>query len=138
MDLTITITDKDIAGLLCTGFEGGMTRHWCRIMKSRKPKLVQPVLETGTATRKPEVWPFYDYPLLDGGATICRLDDGDTKDTDRKYTPLVLDRTAIERGLKLMQEKHPRHFGDFLSGNDDAITGDVFIQCCLLGTVIYG
>lgn len=141
MDLTITIPDQRIASLLCTGFEGDMTGHWCRIMDHREPKERRMVLDSDRdADRGPggQVWPSYDFPLLDGGATICRLDDGETKDTDKRYKPLVLDRAAIERGLKLMQEKSPGHFGDFMAENEDAVTGDVFIQYCLLGSEVYG
>jgi hypothetical protein len=29
------------------------------------------------------------------------------------------------------------HFGDMMNHND-ATTGDVFLQCCLLGKVVYG
>jgi hypothetical protein len=40
--------------------------------------------------------------------------------------------------LRLMAEKEPRHFADFMQENDDAVTGDVFLQCVLLKAVIYG
>jgi hypothetical protein len=50
----------------------------------------------------------------------------------------MLDRVAILEGLRIMAEKEPRHFADFMTENDDADTGDVFLQCCLYGEVIYG
>lgn len=37
-----------------------------------------------------------------------------------------------------MAEKWPRHFGNFISENEDAETGDVFIQLALLGDIVYG
>jgi hypothetical protein len=37
-----------------------------------------------------------------------------------------------------MQEQYPRHFSNFISENYDAETGDVFLQCCLLGKVKFG
>jgi hypothetical protein len=37
-----------------------------------------------------------------------------------------------------MAQAYTRHFADFINQNDDAITGDVFLQCCLLGEVLYG
>ena len=49
-----------------------------------------------------------------------------------------LDLDAIERGLQAMAEKFPKHFADILGENDDAITSDVLLQCCLFGYVIYG
>jgi len=49
-----------------------------------------------------------------------------------------LDLDAIKKGLQIIAEKYPRHMGDFLNENDDADTGDVFLQCCLFGDAIYG
>lgn len=42
------------------------------------------------------------------------------------------------KGLKLMAEKSPRHFGDLLAQNDDAETADVLVQYAALGEVVYG
>lgn len=134
MDLSIKISDRRIAQLLVSAFESG-TSYWCRIMDTKEPKVQRMVLDEGDEGGK--IWPYYDYPLT-GGAVICRIDDGDTEDTDESFKPLTLDLAAIERGLKLMAEKHPQHFGDFLAENDDAFTGDVFLQCCLLGALVYG
>ena len=44
----------------------------------------------------------------------------------------------LQQGLQRMARKYPRHFADFMAENDDAITGDVFLQCVVLGEVIYG
>jgi hypothetical protein len=41
-------------------------------------------------------------------------------------------------GIKVMIQKQPSHFSDVMQDNDDAITADVWIQCALLGEVIYG
>lgn len=37
-----------------------------------------------------------------------------------------------------MPVKYPRHWADVLAENDDATTGDVFLQCCLFGECIFG
>jgi len=37
-----------------------------------------------------------------------------------------------------MAEKYPRHFANFAQEAEDAETGDVFIQCCVLGEIVYG
>jgi len=50
----------------------------------------------------------------------------------------ILDLNAIEKGLQLMATKFPDHFADFIKEQDDATTGDVFLQCCLFKDVIYG
>jgi len=51
---------------------------------------------------------------------------------------LRLDRAALEPGLQIMAEKYPRHFANFAQEAEDAETGDVFIQCCVLGEIVYG
>jgi hypothetical protein len=37
-----------------------------------------------------------------------------------------------------MAADYPRHFADLVNENDDADTGDAFVQCCVFGEVIYG
>jgi hypothetical protein len=49
-----------------------------------------------------------------------------------------LNNNSIREGLQLMANRYPKHFGDFMSDNHDAITADVFLQCCLLGDLVYG
>ncbi len=43
----------------------------------------------------------------------------------------------VAKGFEIMAEKYPHHFGDFITENDDATTADVFLQCCLLGEIVY-
>ncbi len=45
--------------------------------------------------------------------------------------------SALE-GLKVMGEKYPRHFSNWLQENDDAETADVFLQCALFGEIVFG
>ena len=44
----------------------------------------------------------------------------------------------VEKGLKLMQEQYPRHYADLAEEEDDAITGDVWLQLAVFGELIYG
>jgi len=126
--VTMEVTPKRIADLLCTGFEGGVG-YWCRIMD-----YTEPTTEPKGLVITGEVFPHCDYPVQ-GGAVICRLQE---EETDEKWNPLVLDAAAIQRGLKIMSEKYPTQWGNFLAENEDADTGDTFIQCCLLGETVYG
>ena len=59
------------------------------------------------------------------------------KADDEEHTRL-LNLTAMEKGLQVMADKFPHHLGDILAEEDDATTGDVFLQLCLFGDVIYG
>lgn len=38
--------------------------------------------------------------------------------------------TEIKNALAIIAELFPHHFLDILTENDDATTGDVFLQCC--------
>ena len=44
----------------------------------------------------------------------------------------------ILEGSKVFADDFPRHFQDFVSDNDDAVTADVWLQCVCLGDVCYG
>ena len=45
---------------------------------------------------------------------------------------------AIEQGIQLLERLYPGLFADFIKENEDATTGDIFLQLCLYGEVIYG
>lgn len=122
--VTTLLTDEKIAGLLCSGMDTGGINYWAEVQSKRKPRGKMTVGEDW------QRYPLYSYPVTPtGSVTIKDIETG------KEY---VLNRKSIQRGLTVMQEKYPRHFGNFLNEDDDAETGDVFIQCCLLGDVLYG
>lgn len=49
----------------------------------------------------------------------------------------ILNLVKIKKGLTCMAKKYPKQFSDFLVGNGDMETGDVFLQCCLFNEIIY-
>jgi len=69
-----------------------------------------------------------------GSLTITTL-EGDEFKGVKEWT---LDLAAIRKGLQIMADKYPHHFRDAMAENDDAITGDVFLQCCLFDEIVYG
>ena len=79
-------------------------------------------------------WPHHVAALCGGSVKYGVLNDAGNLGRKR-YT---LDMGAIKKGLQIMSTKYPEHFGAFMSENDDAETGDVFLQCCLLGEIKYG
>lgn len=44
----------------------------------------------------------------------------------------------VRKGLELMRNEYPRHYADLMMGNDDLITGDVWLQLAVFGELIYG
>lgn len=126
MDVEMNIDKTELAYLLCSAFEGGVG-YWCRIMDTVEPE--------EAAESELNDFPSYCSFPLEGGAVVCRRDE---EETDSKYTPLVLNEESIRKGLSIFATKYPHHFADFIDGNFDALTGDVFVQCCLLGDCEYG
>ena len=44
----------------------------------------------------------------------------------------------VRKGLELMRDQYPRHYADLVEEQDDAITGDVWLQLATFGELIYG
>jgi hypothetical protein len=44
----------------------------------------------------------------------------------------------VQKGLELMRDEYPRHYADLVEEQDDAITGDVWLQLAVFGKLIYG
>jgi hypothetical protein len=130
MKVGIDVHEKDIAGLLCSGMEGGIN-YWARIEDYVKP--ANPIAFCDWGQKDWSIFPHIDYPLTEDGAVMIK--DMECHTEGKVYR---LDKTAILKGLNLMAEKSPRHFSDFMNQNYDATTGDVFIQYCIFGKVIYG
>jgi hypothetical protein len=63
---------------------------------------------------------------------ILKLRERDTGKVFLVNTP------ARKKGLEIMAEKYPRHFGDILDNLYDANAGDIFLQCCCFGECKYG
>lgn len=108
--------------------EGG-SGYWLREMET-----------TGSPTKKSK--PAYESPAysdqqfwMDGGTMTVRYDNPeDGPDMVQK----VIDLRRLQTGATIMAEKYPQHFADILNENSDATTADVFIQCVLLGEIVYG
>ena len=134
---TVEITDERIRGLLCCAFEGGIA-YWGTVSKYRYAEGTDPkqYLEGG-CFQVEEYWPRYCLlPLLDGCGVLV-----DNDDAHGPKDGVWLDRAAIQRGLDLMASNKPglaHHWHNFMTENDDAETGDVFLQLCLYGEVIFG
>jgi hypothetical protein len=116
-----TIETQAVADLLCCAFEGG-SNYWANVVLRHNPTTWE-FLDDG------EHKYIHTVPLNPGGFLIFQEPDG------KQYS---LDQGTIQKGLQIMAEKYPEHFADFVAENADADTGDVFLQCCLFGEVVYG
>jgi hypothetical protein len=131
--IEIEIPDDRVKSLLCCGIEGGIG-YWCQIVeyKFEPPLTIDDFREGGQFQGEHYYHPSELIPLVPGCAVVFQdVEDG---------SQYLLDREKIKRGLKVMSTKPEikRHWADFIKNNSDADTGDVFIQCCIFGDVIYG
>ena len=105
----------------------GGANYWYRIERYITPPAVTVRFADQDRTVR-----YLDYPLNAGGG----VEIANTEDPGRGVKTLA--RASIERGLAIMATKYPAHMADFLIENDDATTGDVFLQCCLYGEILLG
>jgi len=131
--VTQHIDRKRIACLLVGAFEGG-SNYWIERQDFEKTKPAKPVAvldaDDGADAK---VWPLYDYPLTEGGEVSFYADNG-----KNERVQVCLNVETLTKGLQIMAEKYPRHFGDFISQGDDATTADVFVQSVAFGEIVYG
>jgi len=111
------LDDEMIGNLLCNGCEGGIN-YWAESPDDNAK-------EVGADY-------FHEAPLKEGGFFTV-------KDAEDEDAPEIrIDRDAINKGIKVMAVKYPWHLANALTENDDADTGDVFIQCAAFGEIVYG
>lgn len=122
----VHITNHQIAGLLCTSFEGG-SGYWANVDLAYNPTDAEMTDSETYGDWKGYAQYMVNHP--DFKLTITDFEE------EESYT-LTLE--TLKKGLKVMAEKYTRHFDDFINENDDADTGDVFLQCAVFGEVIYG
>jgi hypothetical protein len=78
--------------------------------------------------------------LINGGTLVVydeyemdsELNDGE--EPTKHYLTLK----GVRKGLRLMKKEYPHHYADLVEENDDAITGDIWLQLAVFGEVIYG
>ncbi len=128
LDVKFEIKYSDIFSLLVDALEGG-SNYWYMIQKNIKPE---------NFDNTPDDKQFIQsYPLNKGGALMID-DSAEGKGTGELKKPVKLDLECIKKGLQIMAVDYPRHFADFIREDYDATTADVFLQCCVLGKIIYG
>ena len=117
-----------VAYLLCSALEGG-SNYWAEIKSAKKPKEFSFILDADLGGEDPEPC-ILDYPF-NGGSITFADSEGDMPDS-------VLDLEAIGKGLQVMATNYSGHWQDVINEKEDAATGDVFLQCCLYGEIIFG
>lgn len=133
--VTMEVPIQRLRDMLTSAFEGGSS-YWYTINTDATvyaPGLEYSDFQEGGRCTDPKRYhhPLEIIPFMQGCA-LCIMD----KEDDEKVH--WLGRNQLLAGIQVMAEKYPRHFFDMIVENDDAGTGDVYLQCCLFGEVIYG
>ena len=121
----VNITRDQIVDLLCYGLEGGIN-YWATYSAGFIP--------TPEEMAKYVDGVYSGLPVYDIGHPDYKLIIRDIE-TNKQHT-LTLEKLRL--GVADMASKYPRHFNSFIQDDPDAETGDVFIQCCVFGDIIYG
>ena len=119
VQITIEISDEILLNLLCSAFGGGSNYWYAKVTQHTPP--------TSADDENCHHWSQWN-PVY-GGSVIVTDDEG------KKHT---INRAALQRGIEIMAQKYWRHFDNVITGDDDAETGDVFLQCCCFGEIAYG
>lgn len=130
MELKIEVSDERIRGLLCCAFEGG-SNYWYQNLDWECDDPTVTIQDLIAKDDRNWHWP-YTAPFR----SDCRL-TLEIKEED-PVQKVVITREKLESGLQIFANAYPRHYGNFVAENDDAETGDVFLQCVCFGEVIYG
>jgi hypothetical protein len=127
------VSDQRISDLLCSAFEGG-SNYWYMQLDHELPEGISfEEFRAGGARQPKDGYCHWCQliPLVEGCALTLRVQDDPVK--IHRIT-----RECLEKGMGIFAKKYPYHFADFINENDDADTGDVFLQCVVFGDVIYG
>jgi hypothetical protein len=132
------ISLKRICDLLCCALEGG-SNYWYRIEEFHAPE--GEVKRFAFPDEGGEVFRHLDYPLNEGGYLIIRDCEGSgILEKNEPKNCMKLDLEAIKKGAALFvnDKRWAHHYRNFIQENEDAETGDVFLQLCVFGDCIYG
>jgi hypothetical protein len=130
------VTVREVRNLLSVAFEGGAC-YWLAL----KGRYFGPGIAYEDFKEGGRFQPQNDYfhpdeliPTVDGCGLLIALSDEDEEE-ERVFD---LNVKALRNGLQRMADTQPRHWRDFVEENEDAGTGDIFLQLCLFNEVIFG
>jgi len=135
------ISERDMKGAICTATEGGDMRSWVKALDYRlRDDLSIEDFRDGGKMQDPEAyWCWVQLVSLVKGCALVLEFHEKTKCWDgEERDSFDLDLAAICRGAQVMSEHYPAYFHELFEDGGDAVSGDLFIQCCVFGDAIYG
>lgn len=122
MKVELEFSNDYIANVICSGIEGGIG-YWCKSVDYTMLGEIDALMVR------------YHQPLYAGGYIRFEL-----REAHEGKTLYTMRKNNVEDALRVILEKYPHHFGACVADGDsqDAMTGDVLIQCALFGEIVYG
>lgn len=124
LPVIVKVTVERVKDLLTCAFEGG-SNYWVEVAE-----------RVGEAKDHKQAPFLCDCPFVKDGYLKIKEDGAEAKHGMGGW--FNIDPRTLAEGLRVMAEKYPKDFADFLNENDDAGTGDTFLQCVCFGETIYG
>lgn len=118
--ISVNITKEQVLSLLCSAFEGG-SNYWASSVEETDIAPTAPLPDNN-------YWHWSQWNPVNGSPVIVTDIDGNTHTVNAE---------ALRKGLAAMAVKCPHAFADAIAGTIDAETGDIFLQCCCFGQVVY-
>jgi hypothetical protein len=118
------VTVERVKDLLTCAFEGG-SGYW-----------IEETERVGEAKDRKQAPFLCDCPFVKDGYLKIKEDGTEAKHGMGGWFNIDLE--TIKTGLAVFAQKYPKDFADFVNENDDAGTGDTFLQCVCFGEAIYG
>lgn len=141
-----------IADLICAGLESG---GYASFGTCGYDKPTGTVFESSPDLNDGKPFPHIDYPMSEGGCAWLfdrqAYEDDATphaawvttkkipqKNGGGEFMAYRLDLDCLLHGMAAFIKKCPNAYADWIKENDDAITGNAFLECCVFGDVVYG
>lgn len=125
LDVTVGVNPETVLQLLASALCDGAADYWLAGVSLNQPATV--------AQTAAIAWPSSAWNPVNGGSIIITAPHPQTD----VHTDYPIDGTTILKGLAIMASKYPHHFVDVMKEDTDDTTGDVFVQCCIYGEIIY-
>jgi uncharacterized membrane protein len=119
------LKEEDVDSLLVSALEGG-SNSWAVIEKYADRKK-----DKANGCKY-----ISDYIMKGSGLMISN--GVEEREDSKDFKKTWVNRLSIECALQTLATKYPNTFNDIITDNADAITGDMLLQICVLGDVIYG
>lgn len=125
---TIEITGQQVAAIMSTGLEGGYSPWLKSALWIKKPQFYE----------EQRITPIMTGAFYEGDFQIEFIFDDPDEEEGTFTGKKLVGPKEMQAAIEKFSEESPSHFADWMLENDDADTGDVFLQYICLNDIIYG